>query len=82
MKHATFPALRERILDELLFHWPTVVRMAPKGWAHDFALSIAQQSRRRGWKPSEKQAALMQRLVADLFVDPINDDFELIEGGE
>lgn len=54
-------------IDRALFHWPAVVRHAPKGWAKDFAQSIATQSRRRGWRPSPKQAEIMHRMVSDLF---------------
>lgn len=70
-----------RSTDELLFHWPRVASIATNQWAKDFAGSIAKQSRRRGWQPSQKQAALMQRMVCELFshADQEGDDFALIE---
>ena len=54
-------------LERLLFHWPRVVETCPDGWSRDFALSIVTQSRRRNWKPSPKQGAMMRRMVSDLF---------------
>lgn len=70
-------------LERLLFHWHRVVSTAPKGWAHDFAVSIATQARRRGWTPSPKQAAMMVRMVGDLFAygaeTGAGDDDPLIE---
>lgn len=64
------PRLSGPELERLLFHWPRVVEVAPVGWSRDFALSIAGQSRRRGWKPTAKQGALMRRMVSDLFAYP------------
>lgn len=70
-----------RSTEELLFHWSAVVKQATNAWAKDFAASIAKQSRRRGWNPTPKQAALMQSMVSDLFLhsDQGEDDFSLIE---
>lgn len=70
-----------RTTEELLFHWSAVVQRAKNTWAKDFAASIAKQSRRRGWKPTPKQAALMQRMVSELFIhaDHGEDDLTLIE---
>lgn len=79
MKHATFPNTRQRSVDELLFHWPAVVRLAENDWAKDFAKSIAMQSRRRHWKPTPKQIGIMQRMVADLFIHTGQEDCDLIE---
>lgn len=67
-------------VEELLFHMPTVARVATSDWAKGFAQSIARQSRRRGWHPSPKQEALMRRLVAELFhAQEGDDDAQLIE---
>jgi len=65
-----------RCVDELLFHWPAVVKKAPEGFAKNFARSIAKQSRRRRWEPTEKQRRIMERFVADLFCP---DDDAVIE---
>lgn len=78
MKHDT--SLHARSLDELLDHWPAVVRAAESGWSKSFATSIAKQARRRGWKPTAKQGALMSRMVQELFaLESDGDDFRLIE---
>lgn len=45
-------------------------------WEADFARSILKQSRRHNWKPSQKQAAIMDRMVGDLFDE---NDLILIE---
>lgn len=66
MKHAIFPVNPSEV-ERLLFHWPAVVRAAGDDWAKGFATSIARQSRRRGWRPTQKQMEIMRRLVADLF---------------
>ncbi len=71
------PELSGPEIERLLFHWPRVVEVAPLGWSRDFALSIAGQSRRRGWKPTVKQGAMMRRMVSDLFA--YRDDDDLIE---
>ena len=70
-----------RSTEELLFHWSAVVQRATNAWAKDFSASIGKQSRRKGWKPTPKQAALMQQMVSDLFQhsDQGEDDFSLIE---
>jgi hypothetical protein len=51
--------------------------MARDEWAKGFAESVLKQSRRRGWHPSAKQLAAMQRMVSELFTGP--DDGALIE---
>jgi hypothetical protein len=56
-----------RSIEEALHHMPTVARLATNAWAKSFAESIVKQSRRRGWRPSAKQQALMQRMVSELF---------------
>ncbi|KAA8616264.1 hypothetical protein [Salipiger aestuarii] len=68
-------------IERALFHWPTVVRLAPQGWAQNFAKSIAAQSRRRNWNPTAKQAEIMRRMVNDLFTQASNEegDFTVIE---
>lgn len=69
-------------IERLLHHMPTVAERAGETWAKDFARSIIGQSRRRGWKPTDKQLPVMQRLVSELFthrcMDP--DDIQVIEG--
>jgi hypothetical protein len=56
-----------RSIEEVLHHMPTVAKLATNEWAQGFAESIVRQSRRRGWRPSAKQQALMQRMVNELF---------------
>lgn len=56
-----------RPVDELLWSWPTVCRMATNEWAKGFALSIMKQSKRRNWNPSPKQHALMNNMVNELY---------------
>lgn len=71
-----------RPLDELLHHWRAVIGAAPEGWARDFALSIQKQRRRAGWHPTDKQLALMRRMVAELFTHKeAGDVLELVERG-
>lgn len=72
-----------RPVDELLWSWPTVCKAATNTWAKNFSMSIMRQSKRRNWKPSPKQHALMNRLVAELYRHRGDfdgcDDFDLIE---
>lgn len=72
---------RERSVQELMFHWPIVIRRAKDDWSRCFTLSIAAAaSRRPGWRPTPKQLGVMQRLVSELFTRPPEpDDFEVIE---
>ena len=56
-----------RSTEELLWHMPAVAKLATNEWAKSFAESIVKQSRRRGWQPSARQSALMQRMVTELF---------------
>lgn len=74
-------------VDELLWSWPTVCKAVANepsnNWAKNFVFSISRQSRRRDWRPSEKQRALMSRMVNEVYrqrgdFDGI-DDFEVIE---
>lgn len=60
-----------RELDEIIeTKWPAVVRRAmadgSDDWLKGFVRSIAKQAKRANWKPSQRQAQLMRRLVADL----------------
>lgn len=66
-------------IDEILWSWPTVIRVAKDEWTKNFAKSIARQSRRRGWKPSPKQHALMSKIVSDLYRGDPDEDLQLIE---
>ncbi len=68
-----------RPVEELLWSWPTVCRMATNDWAKNFAASIAKQARRRNWTPSAKQHQLMNSMVAELYRHTGEDDFEVIE---
>ena len=68
-----------RPVEELLWSWPTVCRMATNDWAKNFAASIAKQARRRNWTPSPKQHQLMNSMVAELYRHTGEDDFEVIE---
>lgn len=69
-------------LDEIMiFWWPRVLRRAMAGtdeWLKSFARSIARHGKRASWRPSEKQAYLMRKLVADLDRAP-DPEFSLIE---
>jgi len=74
--------MTERELEEILtFYWPRVLRrvMAPGGdkWARGFARSIAHHGKRPAWRPSPKQAAIMRRMVSELF--ETTEEPELIE---
>lgn len=70
-------------LEEILeFRWPMVVRrvMADGSdeWLKGFVRSIARHSKRPNWRPSQKQAQIMRRLVAELDAMP-NTEMEVIE---
>ena len=41
-------------------------RIARDDWGFGFTLSILRHSKRRDWKPSEKQLSALRRLVAEL----------------
>lgn len=69
-----------RSVDELLWSWPTVCKVATNDWAKSFAQSIQRQSRRPNWMPSPKQHVLMNRMVAELYQHSDDgDDLDLIE---
>lgn len=72
-------------VDRLLFSWGRVIAHA-HGWERGFALSIQRARKRPGWRPSHKQYALMEKLVATVRPDrgpaghdDTPDDVELIE---
>ena len=69
-------------LDEIIiFWWPKVLRRAMAGndeWLKSFARSIARNGKRPAWSPSEKQAQLMRKIVAELNTAP-EPDLLLIE---
>jgi len=67
-------------VEEILWSWPTVMKVAKDEWTRNFAKSIARQSRRRGWKPTPRQHALMSKIVADIYRrDDPDEDLPLIE---
>jgi hypothetical protein len=73
-------------VDRLLFSWGRVIANA-KGWERGFALSIQRDRKRAGWRPSHKQFAKMEDLVAStasarvtkIENDDQSDDFDLID---
>ena len=81
MKHANFPEIGERTVDELLFWWPNITAKAKGEWERGFTKSILLCSRRRGWQPTAKQLGIMRRMVADWFSGPPRaaDELPLIE---
>lgn len=80
MRHVNLDNLPPRNIDELVYHMPTVAKQAGTDWARGFALSVMTQSRRRNWKPTAKQEAMMRKLVSDLFTAMRgDDDLQVIE---
>lgn len=73
--------MTSRTVEELLYHMPTVARLAESDWARVFAQSILRQRKRRNWRPSPKQLSVMHALVSDLFACGSNEggDFDVIE---
>ena len=65
---------------ELLHHWRAVIGSSPKGFPRDFAPSIQKARKRPTWQPSERQLALMQRMVSELFTS--RDDLPLFDGAD
>ena len=59
-----------RNLEELLFQMPSVESRASDPWVKNFAASILKQRMRRNWRPTDKQVAIMRRLVSELFGEP------------
>ncbi len=66
--------MTERELDEILtFRWPLVLRRAVASgdeWSAGFAKSIARHGKRQSWRPSDRQAAVMRKLVSELGTAP------------
>jgi hypothetical protein len=75
-------AERHHTVDELLFWLPSVLRREPNEFTRGFVVSILARSKRRGWKPTEKQLAIMRRIVSDLFTPEDDDAFEIIDREE
>lgn len=82
--HASFqrPASADEV-ERLIYHMPTVAELAENDWSRGFALSIRKASRRRSWRPSDKQLSMMRKLVSEQFTHIRNHDqecdFSLIE---
>ena len=75
--------MTDRELEEILtFRWPTVMRRVladgSDEWLSGFVRSIARHGKRPAWRPSEKQAAIMRRLVSELGTEP-RQEVEVIE---
>lgn len=64
-----------RSLEELIYHMKGLVH-SHNAWEAGFARSILKHSKRASWRPSAKQLAIMQRLVAERFSES---ELELIE---
>ena len=66
--------MTEQELDEILtFRWPLVLRRAVSSgdeWSAGFAKSTARNGKRKKWRPSDRQAAVMRRLVNELGTAP------------
>lgn len=52
---------------ECLLHHPAVIERAEREDIRCLCRGILRQSRRRGWKPTERQAGWMRDLVGELF---------------
>lgn len=66
----------ELSVEACLYWLEAVAARATNEWARGFAKSVLRQSRRRGWKPSPKQAAVMRRLVSEHLSDEVPDLIE------
>ncbi len=53
-----------RPLDVLLHHM-RISSNSHDEWEANFAQSILKQAKRKSWKPSQKQTAIMNRLVSE-----------------
>ena len=76
--------MHPRSIEEVLSHWPAVMKAAktkPDLWVQGFVADVAKRRRWRNWHPTPKQFAIMQRLVAEIFREADEDDFEVIERG-
>ena len=72
--------MTEMEIERIMWSWPRVNAAARTDWAKGFAASIARQARRRNWQPTPKQAALMRRMVDELFTHGTEEgDFAVIE---
>ncbi|MGY9046000.1 hypothetical protein P775_17480 [Puniceibacterium antarcticum] len=63
--------MTEHELDVILtHHWPSVTRRAmadnSDAWVQGFVKSIARNGKRPSWRPSDRQASVMRRLVSEL----------------
>ena len=65
-----------RPVDVLVYHMRAYAD-SRSAFEAGFARSMLKQSRRRNWRPSPKQRALMERLVAELFNEA--DEMEVLE---
>lgn len=63
-------------IERLLFFMPTCAREATNEWARTFATDMAKRAHWRNWRPTAKQAAIMAKMVSELFSD---DDGRVIE---
>lgn len=74
--------MTESELDEILtFRWPMILRRAVASgdaWVAGFAKSIARHGKRKSWRPTDRQAAVMRRLVSELGSAP-EPAFEVFE---
>ncbi|MEM9496579.1 MAG: hypothetical protein AAGA28_01565 [Pseudomonadota bacterium] len=61
--------MTDRNVEELLFHMPVVFHRARNIWVRNFASSVLKQSRRKTWRASPKQVAMMRQLVSELFIE-------------
>jgi hypothetical protein len=52
----------------------TAERTAEDPWVRKFSRAMALLLGRRGWEPSQKQAAIMERIVADMTAGMRSDD--------
>lgn len=54
-------------LERLLHHMPTLAERGRTPWARQFCSDMAVRARWRNWKPTEKQSAMMEKLIAEFF---------------
>ena len=79
-----------RPVDELLWSWPTVCKVATNDWAKSFAQSIHRQSRRpkatdcrsKGWDGGTCQLeALPPNIIADILREEIECRLDMVQYG-
>ena len=63
-------------VERLLHYMPACAEQATNPWARTFATDMAKRARWKNWRPSPKQAQVMQLMVNDLFA---NGESEVIE---